>query len=78
MNSDYRIQSVLIDNRKYNLQEAVDFLVKNNFKYSKVDKTLNFWRFRQFEPAELRRKGFNTYINKKLNNGIGYIIAYKN
>jgi hypothetical protein len=71
-----QVQSVIINNKKYNLEQAVNFLVRNNFKYNKIDKTLNFWRFRQQDPSILRRKGLNHYVNKEISDGISLILAY--
>ncbi len=75
--SDYKVQSVIIDNKKYDLQKAVEFLVRNNLKFSKVDKTANYWRFRQLEPAKLRREGYNHYTTKDISDGVKFVIGYK-
>jgi hypothetical protein len=74
----FKVQSVIIDNKKFDLQSAVNFLVRNNLKHNKVDKTINFWRFRQINPAELRREGYNKYVSKYIADGISFILAYKN
>jgi hypothetical protein len=75
--SEYKVQSVILDNKKYNLTKAVEFLIRNKYKYSKVDKTLNFWRFRQLEPSSLRREGFNHYITKDISDGVKLVLGYK-
>jgi hypothetical protein len=75
--SGFKVQSVIIDNKKFDLQQAVNFLVKNNFKYNKVDKTVNYWRFRQLDPSKLRKEGYNHYRNKEISDGISFILAYK-
>jgi len=75
--SEYKVQSVIIDNKKYDLKTAIEFLVRNNLKFSKVDKTLNYWRFRQLEPARLRKEGFNHYITKDISDGIKFVLGYK-
>jgi hypothetical protein len=74
--SDYKIQSVLFDNSKFTLENAANFLARNNFKYSKVDKTKNLLRFRQLNPAAIRKEGYNHYITKPISEGISLVIAY--
>lgn len=63
------IQSVLINNKKYNFREALKKLMDRGFKYKKVDKTENYFRFRQIEP----KKG-NKYRIIEAGEGIKYII----
>lgn len=74
----FKVQSVIIDNKKFDLKKAVEFLARNNLKHSKVDKTLNYWRFRQINPAELRKEGYTKYVNKPISDGISFILSYKN
>lgn len=73
----YKLQSVLLDNKKFDLKSAVEFLVRNNLKHAKTDKTLNYWRFRQEDPAKLRREGYNHYVTKEVSDGISFIFGYK-
>jgi hypothetical protein len=72
-----KVQSVLFKVDKFSLNEAVNFLARHNYKFTKVDKTKNFYRFRQIEPATLRRQGYNKYINKEISDGITFVLAYK-
>jgi hypothetical protein len=74
---EYKIQSVILNNEKFSLKDAVNFLAKNNLKYWKVDRTTNYWRFRQLEPSELRKEGFNHYRNKEISDGINLVLAYR-
>lgn len=75
--TDYKVQSVIIDNDKYTLQQAVEFLHRNDFKYRKVDKTKNLWRFRQIEPSKLRKEGYTHYRTKEISPDISLVIAYR-
>jgi len=74
---EYKVQSVILNNKKFNLEQAVNFLANNNLKHSKVDKTQSYWRFRQLDPSKLRKEGFNHYRNKEIADGISLILAYK-
>ncbi len=65
------IQSVIIDNRLYSLQQAINYILLHGYKYKKVDKTTNFYRFRQFKP-----KPGDNYYTKDLHNGVKLIIRY--
>ena len=73
-----KVQSIIFKSDKLSLKDAVNFLAQHNFKFSKVDKTKNFYRFRQLEPSVLRREGYNKYINKQITDGITFVLAYKN
>jgi len=75
--SDYKVQSVIIDKDKYTLQKAIEFLHRNNFKYNKVDITKNLYRFRQIEPAKLRKEGYTHYRTKQIRPEISFIIGYQ-
>ena len=46
------IQSVLFRNNVYNILDCLEWLKMHNLKSNKVDKTLNFYRFRQVSPLE--------------------------
>jgi hypothetical protein len=75
--SDYKVQSVIIDKNKYTLQQAIEFLHRNNFKYNKVDITKNLYRFRQLEPAKLRKENYTHYRTKVISPEISLVIAYQ-
>ena len=77
MNNSPKVQSIIFNSDKFTLKDAVNFLAKHNYKFSKMDKTKNYLRFRQIEPAVLRREGYNKYINKEVTDGINFILAYK-
>ena len=49
--SNYEIQSIIFKKEIFTLENAIKWLVMNNFKYQKVDSKPNFWRFRQKEPS---------------------------
>lgn len=72
----YRLQTVLFNKDRYSLQQAVEFLATHKLKHSKVDETLNLYRFRQVSPAILRREGFTKYVSKPIADGITFVFAY--
>lgn len=71
------IQSVIINKNKYELIDAILYILKNNYKANKIDETNNYYRFRQIEPLLLENKGYNKYITTEIDEGIKLIIAYK-
>jgi hypothetical protein len=57
------IQTILFDNRLWNIKQARSWLKNHGMKYrDKVDSTTHFLRFRQIEPKRNWK-----YITKKLN-----------
>jgi len=74
----YKVQSVIIKKVNGNdLQKSANWIVQNGFQLKKVDETKNTFRFRQLNPANLRKEGYNHYINKPISNDVSLIIAYK-
>jgi hypothetical protein len=71
------IQSVIFNKKNFNINQAINYLINNNYKVKKMDETKNYFRFRQISPITLKKKGYNSYITKNLKNGIELIIAYK-
>lgn len=77
-NKNYIIQSIIFEKDKYNVKNAKKWLKENNYKYPKVDRTENYYRFQQINPNYIESKKYNEYITKDLDNsGIKLIIAYK-
>lgn len=77
-NKTHYIQSVLIDKNKYELINALLYILKNDYKADKIDESENYYRFRQVEPLLLDKKGYNRYKTiKGLEDGVKLIIAYK-
>ena len=48
------VQSILFDSKMWDVREAVRWLQENEFKASKIDETVNFYRFRQDFPFSTR------------------------
>jgi hypothetical protein len=75
---EYKVQSVIFDKNKSSLSDAVKF-INDNFKNKGYDEKDDTWRFRQYNPAYIRKLGFTEFrtvpIDKKKN--IRLIIAYK-
>lgn len=71
------VQSVVFPRDKYNLTQAKKWLKDNNYKVTyrnkPVDKTKTQFRFRQTAPSK-----YDSYVTKKLNNGILLILGFKN
>ena len=73
----YKVQSVLFNNKKVKIPEAIEWLENNNYVVKKVDATKSLYRFRQINPSTLKKEGYNTFRNHKLNDNITLILAYK-
>ena len=74
----YKIQSILLNTSKFSLKSAVQYLFDHGFKIIKVDQTKNYYRFRQHDPKQLKKHGYNVMRTIKIIPGeIEYIVAYK-
>jgi len=71
-----KVQSVLVDKDVYNLREAKSWIRKHDFKetfYGKgVEKTENFYRFRQAAPRRFKE---DSYVTKEISNGIKLVLG---
>jgi hypothetical protein len=77
MDKNYIIQSVIIDKNKFELIEALLYILKNKYKANKIDETINYYRFRQVEPLKIDKLGYDKYKTIEIDKGIKLIIAYK-
>lgn len=70
-----KIQSVIFLRRYWTIPKAKDWLRKNKFHTPKVDTTVNYYRFRQFNP----RRG-DEYITRNAKNlkTVKYIVLSRN
>lgn len=73
----YKVQSVVIKKTDNDLNKSANWIIKNGFELKKIDETKNSFRFRQLDPANLRKQGFNHYVSKPISNDITLILAYK-
>jgi hypothetical protein len=64
------IQSILIPKNLFTLEQAKNWMKKNNFPILKVHETNKYYRFRQQTPET-----FNKYYTKKIKNEIELIIG---
>lgn len=72
------IQSIIFNLHKWSVIKAAQWLQEHEYKIKKIDITKNYLRFRQVSPTTLKKKGYENYITKKIDNGIEFIIAVKN
>jgi hypothetical protein len=61
------LQTILIPRSTFTLQQAVKWLIDNNYSHKKVDNTEHFYRFRQVPPTG------HKFYTKKLPNGIDLV-----
>ena len=71
-----KVQSVLVDRNVYNLKEAKSWIRKHDFKetfYSKgVEKTENYYRFRQAAPRRFKE---GSYVTKEISEGVKLVLG---
>lgn len=75
--SDYKVQSILFDKSKWNEESATKWLKTNKHKIKGVDVKPKMLRFRQYNPAYIKKQGYTHFVTKKLPDGIDLVIAYK-
>jgi hypothetical protein len=86
------VQSVIIDRDVFTYEESLQYLQDNDYKSDtiedfyldyrpvpirKIDHSENIIRFRQEDPQELLKKGYNTYCIKYIKEGVELIVAFK-
>lgn len=76
----YKVQSVLFDKSKWeNPNKAEEWLSSHSYLNKGVDDKPDTYRFRQLNPAYIRKQGYKRFITKPLaDSGISLILAYKN
>jgi hypothetical protein len=50
-----KVQSILFRKNYYTKKNAINWLKKHGYKYSKIDETDNFYRARQFPPRKYKK-----------------------
>jgi len=73
----YQIQSVLFRRPFYTQDEAIIALKNMGGKLRKLDITENFYRFRQLEPKNLTKRGYDQVRTKPITPNIDFVIYYK-
>ena len=72
----YKLQSVLLNKKLFDLHDAIEFIIKNNLLLKKVDETEHYYRFRQINPITLKNQGFTKVVTKDVADGIKFIIYF--
>jgi hypothetical protein len=73
----YQIQSILFRRPFYTQDEAIIALKNMGGKLRKLDITTNFYRFRQLEPKNLTKRGYDQVRTKPITPNIDFVIYYK-
>jgi len=73
----YQIQSVLYERPYFNQEEAIHALKNMGGKLRKIDITPNYFRFRQLEPSNLKKRGYDQVRTKEIMPHVKFIIYYK-
>lgn len=68
------IQSVIINKNLYSRPVAKRWIKKHNFKDYKVDETPNYYRFRQTDPKQFKKKGMQ-FRMKEVAPGVHFVLA---
>ena len=73
----YQIQSVLFQRPYFTEEEAILTLRNMGGKLIKIDRTDNYFRFRQLEPSNLKKRGYSDVRTKEITPHIKFIIYHK-
>ena len=78
-NKDYQIHTILFNKHKNKPEDAIKWLLDNDYKVRKIHETTNEYRFRQISPETLKKHGFNQYRTKMIDptREIQLVVAYK-
>lgn len=77
LNQDEIIQSVIFNNRLWNVDGAKDWLLRNNLHAYNVDEAKHFHRFRQVNPSDIPKDTYHYVTHKIGNKGVELIIALR-
>ncbi len=79
LGTSYVVQSVIFDKLKHpSVLNAKKWLNENGYKAPAVDRSSEYFRFRQIDPKEAEDKGFTEYRTIELgDSGIKLILIYK-
>jgi hypothetical protein len=59
--SEYKVQSLVFDNSKFNEQSAQEWLKKNKYKFKGFDIKKDTLRARQLNPAYTKKLGYTDF-----------------
>lgn len=74
---DYKVQSVIFNKNKYNINDCKLWLKEKNLLVKKIDETEKYYRFRQYNPNYLKKLGYNDFQTIEINNDIKMIVVYR-
>jgi hypothetical protein len=73
----YQIQSILLDRNFYSKDEAIIVMKNLKGKIRDLEITENYFRFRQLDPKNLRKRGYSDIRTRHISPHIQFIIYYK-
>lgn len=78
-NGLYKVQSVLFDRKQWlNPEKAAEWLKSHSYLNKGVDVKENTYRFRQMNPAYVKKQGYKRFVTQPLgDSGVSLILAYK-
>ena len=60
-----KLEMILINKLKYNLEQAIKYLDDNDYKYDDIEETKNYFKFRQLQ-YDSNVKYYSKVINKDI------------
>ena len=66
-----KLEMILINKLKYNLEQAIKYLDDNDYKYDNIEETKNYFKFRQ-----LQHNSNVKYYSKVINKDIKMVFVY--
>lgn len=78
-NQNYQVHTILFNKHLNKIEDAVKWMLKHNYKITKIHETTNELRFRQISPETLKKHGFEQYRTKMIDplKEIQLVLAYK-
>ena len=73
----FKIQAVLFDKSKMNLDSCFNFLTEYGFKIKKSFETDKHYHFQQYGNQYLKKIGYSKYTFKNLNDNVTFVKVFK-
>jgi hypothetical protein len=74
----YLLHAVNYPKSKYTYNQALSSALKDYGKFDHYRQMPNFWRFTFIKKESIKKKGYDNYKTKILNNGVELILGYPN
>lgn len=74
---NYKLQTILFPRNLFSEREVENWVIHHKYKLKKIDIKQNYYHVRQLDPSYLKRHGYTKIRSKMLDNGIIFVLYYK-